>query len=137
MKEATRPERVEVLAANQDESLDNRTQLTQKAKSLVFYGCWFQLAIHDVRHHGGACNQVRVHGDHGRDGGRGVNGLPRDDEELYHEVCGLSLCDGGQYVSDRENDHHAHGRGGVQYQYDHASGHGDGVRHGLQLRTRL
>ena len=62
-----------------------------------------------------------------------MNGLSRDDEELYHDVCGRSLCDGGQYVSD----HHAHGRGGVQYQYDHASGHGDGVRHGLQLRTRL
>jgi hypothetical protein len=136
LKEATRPGRVEVLIANQDESLDNRTQLTQIAKSLVFYGCLFQFAIHDVRQYGGACNQVRAHGDHGRDSDRGVNGLPREDEELCHDVCGRSLSDGGQYVSDRESDHHAHGRGGVQYQYDHASGHGDGVRHGLKLRTR-
>ena len=71
----------EVLATDQDESLDNRTQSNQIAKSWVVYECLFRLAILVVHPHddGGACNQAHDYGDHGHD--VGANGLLRGDGE--------------------------------------------------------
>ena len=72
-------EREEVSAVDQGGSLDNKTQLTQIVRSLVFCGYLFRRVILEAHLHdgGGVCRQVRVHGDRGG----GVNLFRREDEE--------------------------------------------------------